>query len=77
MAQVAASVVMVMSTVPWPRGLVPVISVAESDIIVASAPPKLTSVAPARPVPQIVTTVSPVVLPLSVRTPVTVRVGRR
>jgi hypothetical protein len=53
-----------MFTVPLPGGLVTVICVAESAVIVPAAPPKLTPVAPARPVPEIVTSVSPVLYPL-------------
>jgi hypothetical protein len=64
-------VVTVMSTVPLPGGLVTVICVAESAMIAPAAPPKLTSVAPARPVPEIVTDVSPVLYPLDGEMPVT------
>src|SRR5260370_42104647 len=54
-----------MSTVPVPGGLVTVTCVAESALIFAAAPPKLTPVAPDRPVPAIVTVVPPAVLPLA------------
>ncbi len=58
-----AGVVTVMSTVPFPGGLVTVTCVAESALIFAAAPPKLTPVAPDRPVPAIVTLVPPAVVP--------------
>ena len=52
-------------------GLVTVICVAESAVILPGAPPKLTTVAPASPVPVIVTVLPPTVLPLAGDTPVT------
>jgi hypothetical protein len=64
-AEVPDGVVTVMSTVPVPAGLVTVIRVAESAVIVPATPPKLTPVAPARPVPVIVTTVPPLVGPFA------------
>ena len=70
-AEVPDGVVTVMSTVPVPGGLVTVIPVAESAVIVPAALPKLTPVAPAKPVPVIVTTVPPVVDPLAGEIPVT------
>jgi hypothetical protein len=70
-ADVPDGVVTVMFTVPLPGGLVTVISVAESEVIVPAVPPKLTPVAPARPVPEIVTSVSPVLNPLGGEIPVT------
>jgi len=62
---VPAGVVTVTLTVPVlpAAGLVTVICVAESAVIVPAAPPKLTPVAPARPVPVIVTGVPPPVGP--------------
>jgi hypothetical protein len=62
-AEVPDGVVTVMSTVPVPAGLVTVICVPESAVIAPAAPPKLTLVAPANPVPVIVTTVPPVLGP--------------
>jgi hypothetical protein len=64
-------VVTVMFTMPWPGGLVTVICVAESAVIVPAVPPKLTPVAPARPIPEIVTGVSPVLYPLDGEIPIT------
>ena len=64
-AEVPDGVVTVMSTVPLPAGLVTVICVPESAVMVPAAPPKLTPVAPARPVPVIVTAVPPAVVPLA------------
>jgi hypothetical protein len=63
--EVPAGVVTVTLTVPvlLTAGLVTVICVAESAVIVAAAPPKLTPVAPARPVPVSVTDVPPPVGP--------------
>src|SRR5260370_4932631 len=58
-----------MSTVPCPGGLGTVICVPDSAVISAAAPPKLTPVAPDRPVPAIVTLVPPAVLPLAGETP--------
>ncbi len=52
-------------------GLVTVIWVAESAVIVPATPPKRTTVAPASPVPVMVTAVPPVVVPLAGDTPVT------
>jgi hypothetical protein len=74
-AEVPEGVVTVMSTVPLPGGLVTVICAAESAVIVPAAPPKLTPVAPARPVPETVTAVSPAVGPLAGEIPVTVGGG--
>ena len=66
MAVVPPGVTTMMLTVPaLPGGLVTVICVAESAVIVAAAPPKLTPVAPARFVPVIVTAVPPPVGPLA------------
>jgi hypothetical protein len=70
-AEVPDGVVTVISTVPCPCGLVTVICVPESAVILPATPPKLTPVAPARPVPVIVTTVPPVVYPLAGEIPVT------
>ena len=69
--EVPARVVTVMSTVPVPGGLVTVIWVLESAVMVAAAAPKRTPVAPARPVPVMVTVVPPAVLPLAGDAPVT------
>ena len=71
MADVPDAVVTVTSTVPLSGGLVAVTCVAESAVIVPAAPPKLTLVAPARPVPVIVTAVPPSVVPLAGEIPVT------
>ncbi len=60
-----AGVVTVMLTLPLPGGLAAVICVPESVPIVPAAPPKLTPVAPARPVPPIVTAVPPLGIPES------------
>jgi len=68
-AEVPADVVAVMSTVPFPGGLTTVICVPDSAVINPAAPPKLTPVAPDRPVPAIVTLVPPAVLPLAGETP--------
>jgi len=58
-------VVTMTATAPaLPAGLVTVICDAESAVMVAAAPPKLTPLAPARLVPVIVTTVPPPVGPL-------------
>src|SRR5215472_9330721 len=71
MAEVPAGVVTLMSTVPAPvAGLVTVICVLESVMMVAAAVPKLTPVAPARPVPVMVTLAPPAVLPPLGETPV-------
>jgi hypothetical protein len=70
-AEVPAGVVTVMSTVPVPAGLLTVIFVPESAVIAAATPPKLTPVAPARPVPVMVTTVPPLAAPLEGEMPVT------
>ena len=69
--EVPAGVVTVMVTVPAPGGLVTVICVLESAVMVAAAVPKRTPVAPARPVPVMVTVLPPPVLPLAGDTPVT------
>ena len=66
-----AGVVTVTVTVPVPGGLVTVICVLESEVILPATPPKVTPVAPARPVPVIDTVVPPAVLPLSGDMPVT------
>ena len=58
-------------TVPWPGGLVTVICVLESAVMVARAPPNLTLVALASPVPVMARVVPPAVLPLAGDTPVT------
>ena len=70
-AEVPDGVVTVMSTVPWPGGLVTVTCVPVSAVIFPAAPPKLTPAAPARSVPLIVTTVPPAVVPLAGEIPVT------
>ncbi len=51
-AEVPAGVVMVMSTVPEPAGVVAVIIVPESTVNVAGVPPKLTPIAPVKLVPE-------------------------
>ena len=66
-----AGVITVMVTVPVPGGLVTVTSVLESAVIVPATPPKRTPVAPASPVPVMVTVVPPAVLPPAGDTPVT------
>ena len=58
-------------TMPVLGGLVTVICVPESAVIVPATPPKRTTVAPARPVPVMVTVLPPTVLPLAGDTPVT------
>jgi hypothetical protein len=69
--EVPARVVTMTLTVPaLPCGLVTVICVAVSAVIVPGTPPKLTPVAPARPVPVSVTTVPPPVGPLVGEIPV-------
>ena len=70
-AEVPAGVVTVMPTVPFPGGLTTVICVPDSAVIIPAALPKLTPVAPDRPVPVIVTLVPPAVLPLAGETPET------
>ena len=72
-AEVPAGVVTVTSTLAGTLlgGLVTVICVLESAVMVAAVPPKLTPVAPDRPVPVMVTLVPPAVLPLFGETPVT------
>src|SRR5438034_271734 len=60
-----------MITVPVPGGLVTVICVLESAVMAAAAAPKRAPVAPARPVPVMVTVLPPAVLPLAGDTPVT------
>ena len=62
-ALVAPSVVTVMSTVPAPAGAVAEIWLELFTENVAAVPPKLTPVAPVKPVPLIVTVVPPVVGP--------------
>ena len=63
-ADVPPAVVTVTSTVPVPTGDVAVMDVAETTVkLVAAAAPKVTAVAPANPVPVIVTVVPPVVGP--------------
>jgi hypothetical protein len=73
--EVPAGVVTVMATVPVPGGVVTVICVLESAPIVPATPPRRTTMAPASPVPVMVTVVPPAVLPLSGDTPVTVGCG--
>ncbi len=70
---VPAGVVTVTLTAPVAPadGLVTVISVALSEAIAADALPKWTAVAPARPVPLMVTVVPPVSGPLLGLTPLT------
>ena len=70
-AEVPTGVVTLMSTVPAPAGLVTVICVPESAVTVAVARPKLTRVAPERPVPVMVTLVPPAGDPPAGHTPVT------
>ena len=60
-----------MSTVPALAGLATVICVPESAVTFAVARPKLTRVAPERPVPVMVTLVPPAGDPLAGDTPVT------
>ena len=60
-----------MVTVPVPGGLVTVTCVLEPAVRDATAPPKRTPVAPASPVPVMVTVVPPAVLPTPGDTPVT------
>jgi hypothetical protein len=69
--EVPAGVVTVTYTLPVPRGLLTVSRVLESAVIVAAAPPNLTAVASARPVPKIVTLVPPPVAPRAGKTRVT------
>ena len=82
-AEVPFGVVTVTSTVSGSSGLssaglMAVISVSDTTVTaVAAAPPKLTPVAPDRPVPVIVTSVPPAGLPLSGETPVTAGAGAR
>ena len=64
-------------TVPLPGGLLTVIRVSESPVIVPAAPPKLTPLAPDRPVPVIVTEVPPAAAPLAGEIPVTTGCGGR
>jgi hypothetical protein len=71
-ALVPPAVVTVMSTVPDPAGLVADICVELSTVKIAALPPKLTSVAPVRSVPVMVTAVPPAAGPLLGVTPVTV-----
>ena len=59
------------STVPTPGGEVAVIWVSEATEKVAGTRPKVTSVAPVKPEPSIVTAVPPVTGPLAGETPVT------
>jgi len=66
----------VTSTVPLPGGAVAVIRVSESETILVAAPPKLTLVAWARPVPVMVTVVPPAAGPVLGDTAVTVSVDR-
>ena len=68
---VMAAVVTIMAAVTVLGGLVTVICVPESAMIVPRTPPKRTTVAPARPVPVMVTVLPPTVLPLAGDTPVT------
>ena len=69
--EVPAGVVTVMGTVPVPGGLVTVICVLELATMVASAMPKRTPVAPASPVPLMLTVVPPEVPPPPGEMPVT------
>ncbi len=55
---------------PEPGGLVTVTCVLESAVIVPATPPKRTLVAPASPVPVMVTVVPPAVAPSFGATPV-------
>jgi hypothetical protein len=64
-AEAPAGVVTVMYTVPSPGGLRTVSWVGGSPMIFPAVPPKLTLVAPSRPVPVIVTSVPPAGLPLA------------
>ena len=61
--------------VAGPGGLVTVIWVAESAVIVPAAAPNRTTVAPASPVPVILTVLPPTVLPPAGDTPVTTGSG--
>ena len=70
-AEVPAGVVTMTVTVPVPRGVVTVIWVLESAVMVPVPVPKRTPVAPASPVPVMVTVVPPAVLPLPGDTPAT------
>ena len=72
-----AAVVTVTSTNPaGPAGLVAVICVPDTTLNDdAAALPKLTAVAPVKPVPVIVTSAPPAVLPLAGEIPVTVGRG--
>src|SRR5208282_65100 len=70
-ALVPSGVVTVTCTVPVPAGEVAVIDVAESAVTVAAAEPNLTAVAPASPIPLMVTVVPPDSGPVSGLTPVT------
>ena len=75
-AVVPPGVTTMMLTVPaLPGGLVTVICVAESAVTAPAAPPKLTPLTPARPVPVIVTDVPPPVGPLAGDIPVSAGAG--
>ena len=69
--EVPAGVVTVSVTVPLPGGLVTVICVPESAVITPAVAPNRTPVAPASPVPVMVTVVPPAVLPPAGDTPLT------
>ena len=75
-ALVPPGVVTVMSTLPSvPGGAVAAIVVELSTVKVAAAVPKFTAVAPAKPVPVIITFVAPVLCPELGLSPVTVGAG--
>jgi len=73
LAEVPAEVVTVTFTGPGPAaaGLLTMSCVAESAVIRPDAAPKLTPVAPDKPVPVTVTSIPPAVLPPAGETPVT------
>ena len=64
-AELPFGVVTMMFTRPLPAGLITVICVAVSKRILPGAPPKVTPVAPPRPLPEMMTLVPPVVPPLA------------
>ncbi len=70
-AEVEAAVVTVTSTVPLPAGLVAVICVSLRIVNLGAIEPKETALAPANPVPVIVTVVPPACGPLCGVMPVT------
>ena len=59
------------STVPWPGGLLTMIFALRSTVIVPALAPNLTVTGPSRRVPVIVTRVPPPVVPLAGEVPVT------